>query len=322
MKRNASIELFRASLMFCICWLHAIDQGGYCRRGLDNVLVTALAGFVFLSGYFGIRFSWKKVGRLVLVGIYCSLFIAAAWSIVGEVGFSAFLRRIPTCVTYLKTVWFLWAYIMLMCLAPLVEPLVERMKETNSVKAVVPLWVMMFGWAYAAKVPGIKEFVPQGESVQSVALIFLGIYLWGRTCAVFEIDKTIRNVHLAFLILGAGAVCWIGFHHMNSLSAVAFATGMFILFKRIPISAVIGRIATILSPSLFSVYIIHTNGAGFEFIHRMEDWFFVEKGVGSSGLGYFVVTFVVAATVFSSCILLDIPRRLLISLFKRKKSLK
>lgn len=305
MRRNVSVEIYRIGLMFSICWLHSIQQGGYCRRGLDNILASALCGFVFVSGWFGIRFSWRKAGKLLLTGVYCSVIICALWQIVGGGGLVLFLRRLPTCASYLKTCWFLWAYLMLMALAPMVDPLVETIKSTRRIDAVVPLLLMVYVWSYAAKVPMLNEYVPQKDAVLSVPIIFLAIYLIGRICAVCEIEKRIHGWHFAVALPILMAVTALGLHHMNSIFAVLLSAMMFMLFKRV-ITLRNGGGVSWITPSLFSVYLIHTNGAGFELIHRMEAWAFEEHK-----FWFYPTTFCVAMVLFLGCILLDMPRRLI-----------
>lgn len=195
MKRNPAIELYRIVLMFCIVWLHSIQQGGYCRRGIDNILATSLSGFVFISGYCGIHFTWRKALKLLLTGVYCSIIICALWQIVGGCGIVSFLKRLPTCVSYLKYCWFLWAYLMLMALAPMVDPLVEKIRSTRRFDSVVPLFLMVYVWSYSAKIPYLKEFVPQPDAVSSTPIIFLAIYLMARICAVCEIETKLSKWH-------------------------------------------------------------------------------------------------------------------------------
>ena len=73
MKRNPAIELFRVLLMFGICLLHVQTAAGGGR--LTSVLVSCVPGFVMISGWFGIHFSWRKIFMLYGVAVYASLVI-------------------------------------------------------------------------------------------------------------------------------------------------------------------------------------------------------------------------------------------------------
>lgn len=70
--RDGSVECYRVFLMFGICLLHVLFFGHFDRPFVHNVLKFCVVGFVFISGYYGIRFSWKKIVRLYGVGIYCA----------------------------------------------------------------------------------------------------------------------------------------------------------------------------------------------------------------------------------------------------------
>ena len=73
MKRNASIEFYRVMLMFGICFLHAVGFGGHGEPWVCNVFASCVVGFVFISGWFGVRFSWGKIAKLYGVGMYAAV---------------------------------------------------------------------------------------------------------------------------------------------------------------------------------------------------------------------------------------------------------
>jgi len=63
--RNPGLELYRALLMLGIVAYHVLGQLRPFGRGLENVCDTCVVGFVLISGWFGVRFSWSKAARLV-----------------------------------------------------------------------------------------------------------------------------------------------------------------------------------------------------------------------------------------------------------------
>lgn len=127
MKRDASIELFRCLCMFGVVLLHALDQGGYAdaHRGLDNLMTPSVVGFVFISGWFGIRFSWKAVRKLIGIGLYSAAMITLVYHVLwcGELSPTAFLKHVWG---YTQHAWFLWMYLALMTLAPIAEPILAE----------------------------------------------------------------------------------------------------------------------------------------------------------------------------------------------------
>lgn len=116
MKRDVSIEFYRCLCMLAVVLLHALDQGGYAEghRGLDNLMTPGVVGFVFISGWFGIRFKWASVLKLLGIGFGCWLTLAVVtWNFTSSFGIGGYW-------------WFLWMYFALMALAPLVEPFVNE----------------------------------------------------------------------------------------------------------------------------------------------------------------------------------------------------
>lgn len=77
--RNPAIEAYRCLLMFGICILHSCHifypNSAYWPK---SVLCTCVVGFVFISGWFGVRFSVSKVMKLCGVYAYC-LGIVFCW---------------------------------------------------------------------------------------------------------------------------------------------------------------------------------------------------------------------------------------------------
>lgn len=306
MKRNPSIELYRIGLMFGICLLHAIDQGGYVRRGLDNLVHTCLTGFVFITGYYGIRFKWSKILKLLGVALYCALPIAyLKTTIFGWEG--PFVLHYFSCARALKVCWFLWSYIALLMLAPIVNPLVDQINRNRpSIIKAVPFFILVFGWSYLAKFPYIKDYVPIDAALLAPALHFLAIYVAARCFAVLELERYITKRRLVLGLILCGGFCWLGFYHMNSPFSLGLACLTFIAFKRVKLGEfATGQICGFVTPSLFSIYLIHTHGAGFEWIHRMEHWLFEAQGCP-----YLIGVTAVAIVVFMTCLIADLPRRI------------
>ena len=72
MKRDSVIELYRVGLMYGICLLHSISQAGHNVVWAANMLSWCVPGFMFISGWFGMRFSFMKVAKLYGISLYCA----------------------------------------------------------------------------------------------------------------------------------------------------------------------------------------------------------------------------------------------------------
>ena len=82
MKRNDSIDVYRCLLMLGICLLHAITQGGHNVVWAANILLWCVPGFMFISGWYGIQFSHRKVLKLYGISLYCATVFVVFDSIV------------------------------------------------------------------------------------------------------------------------------------------------------------------------------------------------------------------------------------------------
>lgn len=109
--RDPRIELFRCVCMFGVVLLHALTQGGYAdaHRGLDNLMTPSVVGFVFISGYFGIKFKFKSVLRLLGIGM-------SSWIVLAIVS-----QDFNSSFGVGGYWWFLWMYLALMAIAPVVD---------------------------------------------------------------------------------------------------------------------------------------------------------------------------------------------------------
>ena len=68
MKRNPAVEMFRVVLTFGIVLLHAITKCGHHASAVTNYgayfLYCCVVGFVFISGYYGMKMSAMKLAKL------------------------------------------------------------------------------------------------------------------------------------------------------------------------------------------------------------------------------------------------------------------
>lgn len=177
----------------------------------------------------------------------------------------------------------------------------------------MPFLLTIFGWSYlATKVPFFKDWVPSvnGFSPFSV-LTFLGVYVVSRILSRVEVEKwKIWWIILAALV--SGTACWVGLCHYNSPFALIFAGSIFLLVRKLEVRArSVERLVGWLGPSMFSVYLLHTNSAGLGLLRQ------VESRLMEQGWNYYAMAFVVAGAIFVGGILLDLPRRVIGTWLKR-----
>lgn len=302
--RNASVELLRLLLMFGIVLLHVIGFGGWCRRGYWDVLRPCVDGFVFISGYYGIRFASSKILKLIGVGVWCAIVSVVLRGLIVNVSFEGLLPDVSYSLS--KGYWFLWSYIVMTCFAPLVNLAVVRFDENKTV--LCTLMILVFGYSYLDMMPLLRGRLPMPFGFgQSSFFTLLGVYIAARVFSELKIERYISKSVLAVGLIVSLTLCWFGVSHYHSPFAVSLAAFVFVLFKRIKISGSFRRFVLFCTPSLFSIYLLHQTIRGWNFIVPGMRWC-----VESVGLPIQLAWIIVASGVFLFGLSVDLLRRLVV----------
>lgn len=320
MKRDPTIELFRVLLMFGICLLHVQTAAGGGR--LTSVLVSCVPGFVMISGWFGIRFSWRKIFMLYGVAVYASLVIP----LVGGVWTpSAYWREaLRLWNVRLDSVspsgfWFLHAYAVMSVLAIPVEMVLEgeltREKARRLRQISVPVLIVVFGWGFLTKFNALAPLVPTVNGLQAFSPITLfASYLVGRNLVVWEkLNGKVRwklsavCFLVSFTLLAVAKTYLCGY---NSLVSVVLAVSAFLLFREIRVPERFGKVILLISPSMFAVYLIHTHmyWVGMDHLYMIfgrEVLSALSPHLGAAG-----AVGITSVIVFCCALALDLPRRI------------
>ena len=134
--RASNIELLRIVSMLMICVLHLctsikIDATSISSEWMlwnfnKSLTISATSIFVLITGYFGIRFSFRKV-----LSLYLQCFI---WGLLGYLAYSICANTPPIKITTLfgrllafthNKYWFIDTYLELMFLAPILNIAIE-----------------------------------------------------------------------------------------------------------------------------------------------------------------------------------------------------
>ncbi len=274
------------------------------------MLFWCVPGFVFISGWYGIRFSFGKMARLYGISFYCAaLFVAF------DAFFSGCSSGVWGRIYGIATgQWFLNAYAVLMCIAPMVNQAVE--KATS--RELLPLLFCVFIWSFSTTMPIVGRYVPQTSGLTAYSfLTLLGVYSAARFARKsydangrFKRIANDKRVMWAFL-----AVCLplaaIGFNEYNSPFALLIAGCVFLMIKGCHMPRLAGRVCAWLGPSMFSVYLMHSHGHAWRYVKAFQD------GVLAHGAPLVIGYLLTAFAVFAICVIADMPRRCFTMMFKR-----
>ena len=299
--------------MFGICLLHSFEQGLHFVPTATKVLLSCVIGFVFISGWYGIRFRPSKLLRLYATAIACGsiVFTVEVW--LGRVA----LEPTVTCVKSLCgawfNYWFLNAYAVMMLLVPVVDAAVERTPPRLLAGILVPFLAVTFIWTFVrSSTPNEWQWLIPASREQGcyTGLTLLGTYTVARLCRRFDVARRFSARMLLLLLLSA-FVCTMVSNNYSSPFGLIVAALVFFLFLRVRWPDWVGRVALFLGPSMFAVYLLHTNRLGFDTIICLEGILIDEWGWNA-----WCVYPLVAAILFSSALLLDQPRRLIVRIAK------
>ena len=318
--RDGNVELLRLVLMFFICMIHAVGyvDARWCHW-LTNVSFVGVLGFVLISGYYGMRFSVAKVVRLEGVAVGCAATVVAAAAASDALGVSACLPPFGAAwgreaLVLFKGWWFVHAYVVMTCLAPLVERVFADAQASPqgrrvALSACVPFLAMVYGWSFAMQIPVVQNLVPRTEGLVPFSGVTLfAAYLVGRLYRVFDWDSLLNGRWLLPVAAACGGVSslWYGlFARYNSPFLLVFAVGLFWAFRRIRVSDGLASALGWLTPSVLSVYLLHCNPYGYRVFE------FLEGRVRSCLDWDYAVFFALATVAFVGGFLLDVPRRVL-----------
>lgn len=296
MKRDIGIELYRCLLALGIVFIHVIGQYSSSYYWLSSSLMWCVDGFVFISGYFGIRFSAKKFIRLVVDVLIILTMSAGVIGVIsgGWVGLSGVWKG-------LLFNWFIISYLVLMLCAPLVNAALEK-----NWRSTIPVLIIAFGWSYLASFNFTSSVVPRINGFGAYTpLTLIGIYVAGRLYRQFDLGKRIPK-SLAYVVF---CVLWVvgtlKLSQYNSPMAVVQAALGFRLFQGIKLSKRMEQLIVFIAPSTLAIFVGHANPW---VLTKMCGW--VDAVAPYVG-GVYPSFMIVGIAVYVCALTVDLPRRLI-----------
>ena len=294
MKRESSVETLRVLLMLVICILHAVSHGGHPTRWLIGALCASVNCFVFISGYYGIRFRPSKLLRLYVTGFVCAVVMVEATALVQNqpLDVATIFLQVLKCV---QCQWFLHAYAVMMLLSSLLGPV--------SWRNLGPVVFMVFGWIFFCTIPGLRSIVPHTPGLTTYSgLALFGTYGVARLFRQYDWE---RWISLKVCVVGS----LLSFFGVTVLKMDSYASpfclviGMFtFVYARRYLRI---RMPPIIMPSVFAVFLLHNNDYGLMWLKALED------SVLRQGIPLPAAYVITGLCVFVGCLILDIPRRLI-----------
>ena len=322
--RNGNIEAYRCLLMLLIVQYHYAELLYPTSNAFWNILFTAFIfwhvdGFVAISGWFGIRFTWIKF--LKLWGM-----ITFYWLIDLLYKILSSGQLVPNDFYYTGS-WFGATYLGLMLCAPFVNAAIENLVSKSS-RIAWSAWSLLaltvtLNWAPFHLFTCVS---PSGMGSHTFATV-LFVYITARLVQLTRLSDRVKKRHIflaiAFLLASIAfwGLCKTAFQYLrgNSFNWRFFlwqtsydaphiwlmSLAMLVLFAwYIKLSEGVSRICLIVAPSTFPIFLMHTSG-------WMKNMFSLPFAawLESNGVYPAVVTFVSAISVFMIAFCIDVIRR-------------
>lgn len=324
-KRNANIELLRCILMFLIVFHHASFWGcwkGDCSQHLLIFLGTLAVmwhvdAFVAISGWFGVRFTWRKFFALwSQVAFYSILSILCVWHSGGQLNLKALS---------VNGGWFASAYFLLMLISPVlnagVEGLVAKGKE-----AVISSWkILAIGIVLSSCPIFLITGVGCGASEAISVSLLVFVYASSRLARLTEARVKWKMIFLLMfsylLLVGVGYMSIV--YIFGSEQAFRWCIPRMVAYnlpwvwvlgisvvvffaQNVHVSGFVARAACLCAPSMFAVYLLHHTTSFGPSLFVVPERLLAER----TSIPPIVIVFLSSVFCFVACILIDLIRRL------------
>lgn len=270
-ERNYGIDLLRLILMFMVCVLHTLGQGGIlnaCQAGTLNYNVfwfieilayCAVDGFALISGYMAMDKprKYEKLAEMWFQAFFYSFIVTLFFTIIG-VNKSWEIKDIIRCLfpMFFGKFWYFTAYFLLFLTIPILNKFLFEIDETYAKKVLV-FAVVLFSFG------GVVSDAFKTQDGYS-ALWLIVLYCIGALAKKIKLFETKKSLTLIIMWACCALITWgIYVFTGNSIlikyiSPTILLSGMImvILFSRIKVK---GTIISKLSPLAFGIYLFQLN---------------------------------------------------------------
>lgn len=282
-ERNYGLDLFRMFSMFCVIILHLLGHGGALSATSSNANFTTLClwevaafpavnCFVLISGFVGFRPDkiCPKISNIITIIIstffYSTLsFFVYRFVFHQEAGMKQFLFSILPVMT--KQYWFVSAYVGMFFLTPIINFFVSKAERKMLVaSAAVVLCFSVFSLIkdpfdlnYGYSTAWFVLLYLLGAIIKKEDVLDKLSVLTGLVCIAIGFFATF-GVKLLCSFLGSPFSAYENiFVSYCSPTILVMAIGWMVMFSKIQTTPTLNRIISAVTPSVFSVYLIHDN---------------------------------------------------------------
>ena len=276
----------------------------FIRLFAEYACIVGVNVFVLISGWFGISYKPKGIVQFLFQNLFFSLTIYIIFAVTGEVELNR-LNIMSSFLLYKNAYWFVWAYLVLYIMAPMLNAFIEK-SDKHTLKRFL---VLFFIIQTIASIFTNTGFYKAGYD----PLSFIGLYLLARYFKLYRENKgkylytfifslcVLSNTLICFMTpylgVNKGTVFSICGSYVNPLNIIA-ALSLLLFFTKLDFkSKAVNNIAT----SCFAVYLLHMHFCVSDYyINTAKELY--DK---FSGITYFAAIIALFVAVFIVSIILD-----------------
>lgn len=270
--RNLSIEYLRVLFMALIVLLHLMQfgydesyifestsTGSYSQIVLMMLGKLGVPGFIFITGYYGVKLSSKRLATLwVQTSFYAILStLLLLFFFNNPISKGVVFSFLPLAGGY----WFVEDYIILMLFSPLLNEGLKRIPKRRLQFIVVALIVVIYGILWS-----------KGRNSAMSLLLFFSIYVVGRYCALYPNKLLHRHkfsilaLSMIVLIFIPVVVHYIGKNHLIMKYIITYYN-IFTLLAIVSTFIILDGVkrlggGNILTKNVLAVYLLHCSPFG------------------------------------------------------------
>ena len=305
--RRSNFESARIICMLMVLACHAngyineadlVGSQGVVRLLLNQLLLVCVNVFIMISGWFGIKASWKGVCKLLFQVLYITILCASVFLVLG----------LPV------------SFQILYALSPILNAFIEQANKKLFRSVLVSWLAVEFIYGF---------LLDTGHFAYGFSpLSFIGLYLLARYVRLYPCKLFSLSIGQDFLIyVGISLLSAIGFwfgykwfgmgfhlNHYDSPLAIIASLYFFLAFSKINIQS---EAINWLASSAFAIYLVHENVLVSPYYHLM----FKELSRSFNHYMFYIISSIILLLIGLVCILVDKPRILLWDLLTKKSHL-
>jgi len=279
-----------------------VGVSGVCKMAVGFFCLVCVNVFVMISGWFGIKASWKGAGSLlfqvVFLAVLCYLVF---WALGLPVSFK---ENLLPYLLFGKGYWFVVSYLILYAVSPVLNAFVEKASEKDFRHALISLLGVEFVYGF---------MLDTGHYAYGFSpLAFIGLYLLARYAReypgiIFSLGKwTDLGIYLGVSVLSM-IIFWLGYkwfgmgfhmNHYDSPLAIIASLYFLLFFSKLSFTS---KTINWLAVSAFAIYLIHENNLVSPYYHALADTLKVNLPLA----GYYLALPLLLICIALICILID-----------------